>query len=91
MTKLKLPPAVLKGTPLTESEMKEILGGMQFYQRCSCTLSFTNGSTYSQQVDARSGTECNTECQKLCAATGSSSTSGPKCFDYDYKYEEGRY
>lgn len=68
MKKLQLPPAVLNGTPLTESEMKEILGGMQFYQRCSCTLSFTNGSTYSQQVDARSGADCNVECKKLCDA-----------------------
>lgn len=85
MKKLKLPPSVLKGTPLTESEMKEILGGMQLYRHCSCRLFYTDGAMYEETIPA-STEECITLCSSHCKATAGSGTSGPKCRYHEYDY-----
>lgn len=86
MKKLKLPPSVLNGTPLTESEMKEILGGMQLYRHCSCRLYYTDGAMYEEAIPVGTEEECNTQCSSHCDATAGSSTSGPKCRYNEYYY-----
>lgn len=89
MTKLKLPPAVLKGTPLTESEMKEILGGMQDYTLCSCTLYYDDGTITDRHLSISSGTKCAEACKELCSATDNFPPSVPKCKKSRYTYVEG--
>lgn len=86
MKKLKLPPSVLNGTPLTESEMKEILGGMQLYRHCSCRLYYTDGAMYEESIPAGTEEECITLCSSHCEATAASGTSGPKCHYNEYYY-----
>lgn len=90
MSKIKLPPAVLNGTPLTENEMKEILGGMQDYTLCSCTLYYDNGNVTDRHLSISSGaTKCAEACKELCSATENFPPSVPKCIDSRYTYTVG--
>lgn len=43
MKRMKIPQSTLKGTPLTHEEMKQIAGGMEYYQYCSCGFYTSNG------------------------------------------------
>lgn len=91
MKKLQLPPTVLNGTPLTESEMKEILGGMQYYQRCSCTV-YKNKVAEDHQLPMTSATTCSEACKEICdRINATSDVTGTSCPNYDYTFTVGRY
>ena len=91
MTKIKLPPAVLNGTPLTESEMKEILGGMQFYAACSCTV-YKNGEAEDHELPMTSGMTCADACKAVCDKINENTPmTGTSCSNYNYTYIEKRY
>lgn len=84
MSKLKLPPAVLNGTPLTESEMKEIIGGIKILEYCSCTLYITNGTRVDRKYSMTSGIPCADICMSECSKLNKDDQP-TSCYDYCYE------
>lgn len=88
MKNLKLPPPSIEGTPLTEEEMKSILGGQIYQTRlCSCYFRYSSGventsdNLYpaSKSVEAGNETICMQKCQDDC-------DHNEKCIHWDYIY-----
>lgn len=91
MTKLKLPVSPLFGAPLTDEELKSILGGQVDYTRkCICTLTHASGNasgsgsgsgTNKTQHSLGAGNEyvCQSRCSKKCDET-------PTCISSSYTY-----
>ncbi len=67
MKKLKISPS-LTGTPLTEQELKSIIGGKVNYTRtCHCTLTHSNGLVTSKYLTVKDETECSISCASECS------------------------
>lgn len=66
MTEIKIPVSTM-GTPLTEEELKSIVGGnMDVTRTCICYLSFKDGTTSSTSVAAESEEDCTAKCLNNC-------------------------
>ncbi len=81
MSKLKIPASSLLGTPLTQSEMKEILGGANYYQTCSCKYYYNDGTSDLEKVNLIENQKCSEACNSRC--------NTPRCTSYEYFFSEG--
>lgn len=66
MSKINLPASQMIGTPLTEEELKGIVGGFVHKTECLCTLHFKNGTNSTVSVDAQTSGACKTACKVEC-------------------------
>lgn len=87
MEKLKLGPSYLKGSPLTEEEMKSILGGMQLTRVCSCYYVYSSeasglGYPLEERVEASNEFVCESKCRDNCNSNG-------YCISRTFKYSVG--
>lgn len=86
MKRLKIPQPLLKGTPLTVEEQKQILGGLMDATR-KCTCYFTYNASCSdplncpsiKEVVAKSEDICSEKCNYKC-------DSHPSCIATRYHY-----
>lgn len=80
------------GEPLTQSEMKQILGGVQTSYTCQCSIHL--GLSVPHQVTdvlsfyldlglTGSDSECDKKCKKKCKTF---ETSTPSCLHYEYSF-----
>ena len=68
MVKLKIPVSTM-GTPLTEEELKSIVGGrMDKPNTCYCTLSLKDGTSNTSLIAAASVEKSKLKCPSLCDA-----------------------
>lgn len=66
MTKVKIPVSTM-GTPLTEEELKSIVGGrMDMSKTCYCTLSYKDGTSKTSTIAVDSEERCKSKCQSRC-------------------------
>lgn len=66
MTRVKIPVSTM-GTPLTEEELKSIVGGrMDKPNTCYCTLSLKDGTSKTSIIAADSEEKCKLKCQSWC-------------------------
>ena len=66
MTKIKIPVSTM-GTPLTEEELKSIVGGrMDMSKTCYCTLSYKDGTSTTSTIAAENEEDCRSKCQDSC-------------------------
>lgn len=81
MSKLVIPASAMLGAPLSDDEMKAILGGATKYT-CRCTLKFPGGAETSYEINGiTTGAACRAACQKDCASTA-------KCVDHYISFME---
>ena len=80
MKKLKISPS-LTGTPLTEQELKSIIGGrMGFTRNCSCQFYGKNDEFIGDDtVAVEDEGECSEKCRDLCK-------DDSKCYRSTYYY-----
>lgn len=79
MKKIHISP-VLMGTPLTEQELKSIIGGrMTLVKYCTCYYTDKNGNETSEAVEAEDEDTCSTKCKNNCNNDGA-------CENYSYAY-----
>ena len=79
MKKIQISP-VLMGTPLTEQELKSIVGGsMALVKSCTCYYTDNNGNETSEAVEADDEDTCSTKCKNNCNNDGA-------CENYSYAY-----
>ena len=80
MTKIKITPS-LTGTPLTEQELKSIIGGrMGFTRNCSCQLYKKNGEPLDEKTLAvKDESQCSEKCGSLC-------NDNSECYRSTYYY-----
>lgn len=68
------------GTPLTEQELKSIIGGRTTLVRsCTCYYTDKNGNETSEAVEAEDEDTCSTKCKNNCNNDGA-------CENYSYTY-----
>lgn len=66
MTKIKISPS-LTGTPLTEQELKSIIGGrMGFTRNCDCKLYDDGELVSSVKLEVNDETQCSQKCTNNC-------------------------
>lgn len=67
MKKIQISPELM-GTPLTEQELKSIVGGnLTVVRTCHCTFTFTDGSVTSKTFyNITSEGACSEKCQGYC-------------------------
>lgn len=81
MKKLQLPSFSLVGTPISEEELKGIIGGMTHTRTCTCTFNQKNGEVISTSVEAETSNDCQNKCTNIC--NGSTS-----CLNSKYLFSE---
>lgn len=78
MTKIKIPASAM-GTPLTEEELKSIVGGMTGdTNNCSCHLEYELGTSIIG-VHATDKETCKAKCSTMCV-------NDEYCIHADYEY-----
>lgn len=85
MKKNRILPSALNGTPLTDEELKNIIGGTRT-TRCTCDLTLGTGSGSGSQtsgslivVAAENESICSIKCASKC-------DNNPLCLDYSYSF-----
>lgn len=72
MTKLSIPLSPQLGSPLTDEELKSIIGGQTDASRsCHCTFYYEGGGTGSSTTEADSESVCEKACEAACSKSGS--------------------
>ena len=81
MKKVQITPELM-GTPLTEQELKSIIGGMNAVIRnCHCTFTHGDGTTTSKDNDSiTEESACSTYCENQCT------NHEVNCTDYTFEY-----
>jgi len=80
MSKLTLPVNPLLGSPLTDEELKSIIGGQTDASRsCHCTYHYEGGASGYDETAADSETVCREACAAACSKIGS-------CISANYYY-----
>ena len=78
MTKIKIPASAM-GTPLTEEELKSIVGGMtDDTNNCSCHIKYELGTSIIG-VKAADQETCKAKCSAMCV-------NDEYCIHADYEY-----
>ena len=80
MTKIRISPS-LTGTPLTEQELKSIIGGrIGFTRLCSCQLYKENDELIRTDIlEVENESQCSKECGNNC-------NNEPQCYKSKYSY-----
>ena len=68
MGKLPIPVSILVGAPLTDEELKEIIGGYTHTTTCSCSYTTNAGVHGDCSLSASTASECQTGCASVCLA-----------------------
>lgn len=80
MSKLQMPKSSFIGTPLSEDELKAIVGGNVDVERtCICTFKDSSGNITKASMSADSELVCSEKCYNECAKNGS-------CVSSTYSY-----
>jgi len=80
MSNLTLPVNPLLGSPLTDEELKSIIGGQTDASRsCTCTYHYDGGVSGTGRTEADSESVCKEACIAACSKMGS-------CISADYYY-----
>ena len=80
MKKIKISQNILTGAPLSDEDLKLIIGGNARYSNsCKCTYFDRQGGSSVKEIQVYNESDCRQKCANLCS-------SNPECMDVAWAY-----